>query len=399
MFGRAPRWRRRPPPRAPAPAGVTIPIQPRRHRAQPPQPVAPARGRRPSGRRATMTSASGSASAKASPVGVRDRHPPVEPRERRPKVGGVRRIGREVDQDLDELVRRHRGNSWHAPRIDREADVAGVRDGGPAGPGDADPGVDGSGPGDLPVVAARRRAAARPAAVIDRPDPLRLTSIMNWAPRPKLCVQVMACTVPTVQATTRVGRGHRDAPGDQGELAAQAAGGEHRSPSHAGSRSWWPARRGPGEAPGVGRAGGERRIGASAVAAQLDLRRRRDNRFVVQVIVWGFRSSSCAAAGDVTASAGLPIANAPLVARPQARRLRRDADDRRAGRRPGRGPRQAAGGRRRDASVVQVAPPRDCSSTRTVVPAGRLLEDHEIVRASRSPSSRPRQATSRPAPR
>ena len=34
---------------------------------------------------------------------------PSKRRERRAEVGGVRGVGREIDQDLDELIRRHRG--------------------------------------------------------------------------------------------------------------------------------------------------------------------------------------------------------------------------------------------------------------------------------------------------
>ena len=52
--------------------------------------------------------------------------------------------------------------------------------------------------------------------------PLRLTSILNWAPAPTLCVQVMACTVPIVQMTAVLGEVTVTLAGDQRERAAHA---------------------------------------------------------------------------------------------------------------------------------------------------------------------------------
>ena len=106
-----------------------------------------------------------------------------------------------------------------------------------------------------------------------------------------------------------------------------------------------------------------------------------DSRFEVHVIVCASPIVQLAlAAGDVTVTDGLPMVNPALVATagtpPFA--LTRTTAALVAG--PvavhARLPPVAA-----EASVVQLAPPSPLSSTRTVVPAGRLLEDQGIVRA------------------
>ena len=87
------------------------------------------------------------------------------------------------------------------------------------------------------------------------------------------------------------------------------------------------------------------------------------------------------AAGDVTDSDGLPMVNAPLVptAGTPPFAVTRTSAALVAGPVAVHARLPLAGAA--DASVVQVAPPSRLSSTRTVVPAGRLLEDQEIVRA------------------
>ena len=191
----------------------------------------------------------------------------------------------------------------------------------------------------------------------------------------------MAWTVPIVQVTAVLGDVTRDARGDQRERPAHAAGRQTvRRHAHDRGRGGRPVAV-HAKLPVLGA------VEASVVYVLPPLRLSSiftvavDSRFDVHVIVCAVPIVQLApAAGDVTDSDGLPIVNVPLV--PTAGTLpfavTRTTAALVAGPVAVHARLPVAGAA--DASVVQLAPPSRLSSTRTVVPAGRLL-DQEIVRA------------------